>query len=324
MYDVFFYESFEEETAALKRYLPSNIRAAFTASTVQEAGDARPPAALISTRTQSRLPVEWGDQLSGILTRSTGYDHILSFRQKTGVAVAAGYLPLYCHRAVAEQAMVLWMSLMRKLPVQIKQFSRFDRDGLTGLECQGKTLVVVGVGNIGSEIVKIGTGLGMRVLGVDIVERHNFVHYVSIEEALPRAHIIVCAMNLTSDNVDYFNYRRLKATPRNVIFVNIARGEMSPSTDLLRLIQEGHLGGVGLDVYIREDQLGVGLRSGQSASDPEIKATLKLARFPNVILTPHNAFNTAESVERKAQQSIQQIEHFLKRGAFIWPAPENS
>lgn len=321
MFDIYFYEAFAEEAETIKKYLPKKIKAGFTWKTVQETGHTTPPTRLISVRTQSQIPPAWAAKLSGLLSRSTGYDHVLRYRQVAGVEVPAGYLPLYCNRSVAEQAMLLWMSLLRKLPSQLKQFGNFQRDGLTGFEAEHKTLLVVGVGNIGSEVVKIGQGLGMKVLGVDLVEKHDFVHYTTIEKGLPQADIIVCAMNLTEQNVSYFDYQRLKQAKKGVVFVNIARGEMSPAQDLLRLLDEHYLGGVGLDVYNRESLLAVALRSGQKSNDPEVAATLELANRSNVILTPHNAFNTAEAVQRKAEQSVRQTEHFLQTGSFLWPVP---
>lgn len=322
MYDIYFYEAFEEEEESLRRYLPEGLRAGFTWKTIQESGDALPPSRLISIRTQSILPLQWAEHLGGILSRSTGYDHILRYRQETGKSVPAGHLPLYCNRSVAEQAMLLWMTLLRKLPRQLLQFKNFHRDGLTGFECKGKNLLVVGVGNIGSEIVKIGQGLEMAVKGVDLVEKHDFVDYTTIEEGIKQADIIVCAMNLNETNYGYFSYDLLKKAPRGVLFVNIARGEMSPAEDLLRLMEEGHLGGLAMDVYNRETQLGVALRNNSRSDDPEVRATLALADRPNVLFTPHNAFNTHEAVERKSEQSIQQAVHFLREGKFLWEVPE--
>ncbi len=321
MYDVYFYEAFAEEADLLKYYLSEDISAGFTWQTIQEAGEEIPPARLISIRTQSILPANWSESLSGILSRSTGYDHIKRYLRQTGSAARCGYLPLYCNRAVAEQAMLLWMTLLRKLPLQLKKFSNFNRDGLTGFECRRKTLVVVGVGNIGSEVVKIGQGLEMDVYGVDIVEKYNFVKYASIEEVFSSADIIVCSMNLTEQNTGYFSYDLLKKARPGVIFVNIARGEMSPSGDLLRLLNEGHLGGVALDVFNHESELAVALRTSEISSNPEVKAILDLSGKDNVILTPHNAFNTAESVDRKASQSIEQIRSFLEKGHFLWSVP---
>jgi len=320
--DVFFFEAFEEERRNLARRLPGAIAADFSAKTIQEWGEGPAPAAVISTRTQSIIPAGWAGELKGILTRSTGYDHIVDYLRKCRCDIPCGYLPTYCQRAVAEQVMMLVLALLRRLPGQIRSFARFQRDGLTGRQCRGRKLLVAGVGNIGGEIVQIAQALGMEVRGVDIVEKHPAVIYVTIEEGLAWAEVIVCAMNLTADNVEYFNYARLKQAERGVIFINIARGEMSPSGELLRLVDEGHLGGLGLDVYNHESRLAVALRSGATDDDDkEVAAALELAQRENVILLPHNSFNTEESTDRKAQLSVEQLEHFFRVGEFIWPVP---
>ncbi len=318
MLSVFFYEVFQEEEEALRRYLNPTIQADFTWQTIQEQGNTHPPAAFISIRTQSIIPIFWATRLTGILTRSTGYDHLYSYLQTKQHHLRAGYLPLYCNRAVAEQTMLLWMALLRKLPQQWQQFHTFNRDGLTGQECQHKTLLVVGVGHIGYEVVQIGKGLKMKVLGVDIEQKYADVTYVSITSGLAQADIVVSAMNLTSKNRNYFNYATLTQGKPGMIFINIARGELSPLADLLRLLEEPFLGGVALDVYESESELATSLRGGYPAQN---LAVLELAKYSNVILTPHNAFNTQEALERKAAQSIQQVESFLATGQFIWSVP---
>lgn len=323
MPDVYFYEAFQEEAELLKHFLPENITAEFDWRTIQESGHTLPPASLISIRTQSIVPPVWFSGLQGILSRSTGYDYLEQLSKTVESSAQFGYLPLYCNRSVAEQAILLCLALLRRLPQQSRHFFQFHRDGLTGRECAGKTLLVVGVGNIGHEVVKIGTGLGMQVLGVDIVRKHSDVNYIEISEGLKQADIIICAMNLTPENHNYFNVDRLRTAKRGVIFINVARGEQSPSTAILQLINEDHLGGVGLDVYCEESILAVSLRSGQTSPDKEVQAILELAKLPNVILTPHNAFNTIEAVERKAEQSIAQIEYFLENSRFLWPVPIN-
>jgi D-lactate dehydrogenase len=323
MTDVYFYEAFEEEAEAIRAHLPDHMDAGFTWKTIQEAGHDTPPARLVSVRTQSRIPLAWARGLGGLLSRSTGYDHVRRWITSAARSVPCGYLPLYCHRAVAEQALLLWMALLRKLPRQVEQFRAFARDGLTGAEFGGRVLAVVGVGNIGSEVVRIGEALGMEAIGVDLVKRHDFVRYVSIDEALARADVLVCAMNLTPENTGYFHYGRLRRAKRGVVFVNIARGEMSPAADLLRLLEEGRLGGAALDVFEKEDALAVALRGGGGDTAPaDAMPVLALSRRTDVILTPHNAFNTKESVGRKAEQSIRQVLHFLERGYFLWPVPD--
>ena len=128
-------------------------------------------------------------------------------------------------------------------------------------------------------------------------------------------------MNLTSSNYKFFNYDRLSKAKPGAIFVNVARGEFSPCPDLLRLLDEGRLGGVGLDVYNEESKLAVALRTNIEPQDDDSYAAIGMSKRPNAILTPHNAFNTIEAVKRKAQHSAMQIESFLDKGAFIWPLP---
>jgi D-lactate dehydrogenase len=343
MADVFFYEAFAEETELLQQLMPANIAAEYTDRTIQEAGHTTPPARLISTRTQSVIPLIWAGALDGILSRSTGYDHLAAYAAAVDRPLHYGYLPLYCHRAVAEQAMLMWMALLRKLPRQIRQFHEFHRDGLTGFECQGRTLVVVGVGNIGHEICVIGRALGMNVIGVDRDPRHGDVTYLPIEQALAQADIVACAMDLNPSSRGYFDAAKWRHVKPGAIFVNISRGEMSPSTALVEALDAGQLSAIGIDVYDHEAELAVALRgsaesavgvdappspeelaSRRTASEtaefhPEVWATLELARRDNVICTPHNAFNSYEGVVRKSQHSVQQIAAFLQTGQFLWP-----
>jgi D-lactate dehydrogenase len=316
--DVFFYEAFMEEAEELKQFLGTSCSFECSPMTIQELGHAKPPARLISIRTQSKLPTAWSDQIDGVLSRSTGYDHLIAYRSAIKKPMPLGYLDEYASRAVAEQAILLAFALLRKLPAQMRQFTRFERDGLTGAECPGRHLLVVGVGRIGSEIYRIGGELGFTVKGVDIDRKKKDVDYVSKEEGLGWADVIIGAMNLTEVNRNYFNYSLLKRAKPGAIFVNIARGELSPINDLTTLLDEHILGGVGLDVYDNESVLGVVLRNPDANPSDEAAAIRRLAAFPNVILTPHNAFNTVEAVKRKSEMSVEQVKHFLKHKDFIW------
>lgn len=321
----FFYEAFAEEAARLEHYAAAaGLAIAHTPQTVQEAAHDKPPAPLISIRTQSLIPPSWASQLNGILTRSTGYDHLLAYGTAAGAPPPAlGYLPQYCARAVAEQALLLWTALLRRLPKQLAEFDHFRRDHLTGREILGKTMALFGVGNIGYEIWKIATALGVVVRGVDPVRRHPDVAYFSPEEALPEADIIVCAMNLTARNRGYFTLEVLSQARRKPILVNIARGEFTPAAVLEQALNRGLLSGVALDVYNEEAALAPALRSGRpDLLTADNQALLRLRRHSNVMLTPHNAFNTAEAVERKSEQSIQSLLHYRQTGRFLWPVPE--
>ncbi|MDD4118445.1 MAG: NAD(P)-dependent oxidoreductase [Kiritimatiellae bacterium] len=323
--DAFFYEAFAEEAERLHHHAAgAGLRIGTTAHTIQESGHSAPPSSVISIRTQSVPPAAWAGHLKGLLSRSTGYDHLLTCRAAMdGNGPPLGYLPLYCARAVAEQALLLWTALLRRLPRQLTQFERFHRDHLTGRENAGQTLAIWGVGHIGHEIWRIATALGLNAVGVDPVHRHADVTYVSPEEALEQADILVCAMNLTPRNRGYFSTERLAETRRKPLLVNIARGEFTPAAALETALDHGWLSGVALDVYNEETSLAAALRAGQSdALTPDNQALLRLRQHANVLLTPHNAFNTAEAVERKSEQSIRTLLHFRQTGVFLWPVPE--
>ena len=322
--DAFFYEAFAEEAERLRHHADAaNLSIGFTSQTIQESGHEAPPAPVVSIRTQSVLPIAWAASAKGILSRSTGYDHLSAYRAACGPACPQlGYLPLYCVRAVAEQAMLLWTALLRKLPWQFDQFGEFRRDHLTGRENPGKSLALFGVGNIGYEIWRIATSLGMIVQGVDPVRRHPDVAYAPADKALAEADVVVCSMNLTNSNRGYFSAERLAIAKRRPILVNVARGEFTPTAALEAALDAGSLSGVALDVYNDEPSLAIALRTGnRSLLTPDNLALLRLRDRKNVLLTPHNAFNTAEAVERKSEQSIRTLLHFSRHGSFLWPSP---
>ena len=282
MLDVMFYEAFDEEEKLLRKFLPKHINADFTPDTIQEYRFPQLTSSLISIRTQSIIPVAWAKDLKGILTRSTGYDHLLTFRKRTKSKIPCGYLPEYCSRAVAEQAMMMVMALLRKLKFQLAHFNSFNRDRLTGKECQGKNLLVVGVGHIGRELVDIAKGLRMRVKGVDLVRRVKNLEYVPLSQGLVWADIIICALSLTKKTNRMLGYTALKKVKRGTIFVNIARGEISPTKDLRRLLDENRLGGVGLDVYDEEATLAEHLRDKKRRKTSAIKTIWELKDRPSV------------------------------------------
>ena len=323
MVNVMFYEVFREEEEALRSFLPDHVEALFTGKTIQESGDKDLPASLISIRTQSRVPLVWAAAgLKGILTRSAGYDHLLAYRREIGKKIPCGNLPDYCSRAVAEQAVLMMMTLLRKMKTQIKNFETFDRDHLTGDECMNKNLFVIGVGHIGSQVVDIGRGLRMNVRGFDIVKRISDLRYMELVEGLQWANAAVCALPLTPKTKGLLNYELFKQAKILGAFINISRGEISPLEDLRRLLDEQTICALGMDVYENENVLGAALRGGAPSKDKKFRMIQELAARDNVLFTPHNAFNTHESVERKADLSMKAILSFMDNGIFPDPIPD--
>jgi len=333
-YDTAFFEVFEEEEHLLRKSLPENHRFLFTRKTIQNSEYPDLPAPVISIRTQSQIPASWEGRLSAVFTRSTGYDHLKPYLQQSSTVLAAGHLPKYAARAVAEHNFLTLLMLIRKIDRQRKSMRTFSRDGLTGAELKGKTITVIGVGNIGAEVAKIAAGFEMKLLGVDLIERPEIsrrygLSYVDLSTGISESRIVVCCLPLTELTNRLLNYDRLCHAGKNAILINAARGEITPPEDLLRLLNEDILSGLSLDVYDEEPLLGSILRGNIALDDVEgegqrnsLEATVRLIEHPRVITTPHNAFNTAESTERKAVQTAENINHFLETGSFLTPVPK--
>jgi len=323
--NVIFFEVFKEEKDAIIKFLPKDINATFHQNTIQETCKLKDVKieknTVISIRTQSIIPDEWGSKISAILTRSTGYDHLNSFKNNNYKKILYGYLPNYCARSVAEHALLMCIALLRKLPKQTDRFDIFERSGLTGSEVMGKNLLIIGVGKIGIEIYKIAKSIGFNVNGIDLVEKFSAVNYIKNYNDISEYDIIICAMNLNKSNYNYFNDDFFNKVKKGSLFINISRGEIAPICTLYKYLNNEILSGMALDVFDFENELAISLRSNKKTEN--VKLIMKIKKHPNVILTPHNAFNTHEAVIRKAKHTIKQIKSLTEEGKFIWEMPEH-
>ena len=161
----------------------------------------------------------------------------------------------------------------------------------------------------------------MAVKGVDIVRTFKGLEYVSLKEGMAWADVVFCAASLTEKTKGMLDYNVFKKAKQGLIFVNVARGEISPAEDLSRLILEDFLGGVSLDVYDDEESLAHYLRGSQKKVNSRIRLMMELKDRDNVLLTPHNAFNTQEALEEKARLSAEAVVCFLKKGKFPLSVP---
>jgi len=321
--DVVFYEVFKEEEVCLKKYLPKELKVEFYQETIQEAKHSSLPASVISIRTQSIIPKQWSKDLSGIITRSQGYDHLINFLKTLGSEIPCGYLGNYSSRSVAEHAAMTMMILLRKYKRQTKQFVTFNRNDITGNECLGKNVLVVGVGNIGSQIVDMVKGLKMPVKGVDVKKRLKDLQYVNLSSGLAWADVVFCALSLNKQTQGMLSYDVLSKARPGCVFINISRGEISPLKDLKRLLEEKMLNGLAMDVFEDEQIVAGELRDKKIKKSKLTQELLELKKLDNVVMTPHNAFNTIEALDRKSKLTADSVTSFLKRSKFPNSVPIN-
>ena len=208
-----------------------------------------------------------------------GVDNIdVAAARRRGVTVTN--VPGARGRAVAEHALFLVLSLARKA------WLRDDEAWRDALATQlgGKTLGVVGLGDIGSHLARFGHGLGMHVVAhtrsPDPARVPDVpVRFLGFEELLREADVVVLCVPLTDRTRGMIDRSSLARMKEHAFLVNVARGPVVATDDLLDALREGRLGGAALDV-----------------TDPEpLPPDHGLRTVPNVVLSPHNAGRTVES-----------------------------
>jgi D-lactate dehydrogenase len=262
-----------------------------------------------------RLPV-----LRLIVTMSTGYDHIdVAYAAARGVTVAN--VPTYGENTVAEHALALILALSRRLYPSIKRVKEgeFHYDGLEGFDLKGKTAGIIGTGHIGAHVIRMLRGFEMNVVAFDAFPNPDLARslgfsYTSLNQLLSSSDIISLHVPLFKQTRHLISKSSILKMKRGVYIINTARGGLIDHEALLWGLSSGHVAGAGLDVLEAEDTLQHPdhlVLSQQSARD--IKLTLmqrELINHPQVIVTPHNAFNSREALERIIVVTIENILDF--------------
>ncbi len=268
--------------------------------------------------------------LKALITRSTGSDHIdIEVCKKLNIKVAN--VPSYGQNTVAEYTFALILALARRVKPMIERLSRgeFNRDGLKGFDLFGKTIGVIGTGKIGSHVVSIARGFGMEVLchahheDADIVKLPH-VKYVSLETLLSKSDIVTLHVPANPSTFHLINKRNISLLKSSAMLINTARGNVVEIEAIVEQLTLKNLqGGVGLDTFESED---IWIEEKYLKNDTLSALELQKAmivfstlRSSNVILSPHNAYNTQEALERIVAISVENINSFLQDGVFITP-----
>ncbi len=257
-----------------------------------------------------------------ICTLSTGYDHIdLTACKARGVTVCN--VPSYGENTVAEQAFALLLALTRKIVPSVNRtrVGDFRLDDLRGVDLAGKTIGVIGTGRIGQHAIRMAKGFGMNIVGYDpfpkpaLAAELGFT-YAALDEVLRQSDVVTLHCPATAETRHLLNEERLMMMPPGAILINTARGSLIDTQALVRVLDRGHLGGVGLDVLeeeyavIDERQL-LSPTFKKSVDLTTVLADHVLLAHPRVIVTPHNAFNTTEALQRILDTTIINVESFI-------------
>lgn len=255
-----------------------------------------------------------------VLMRCAGFDVVdLDAARALGIRVTR--VPAYSPASVAEHAMALAQAANRHIYEGFSRFRRndFSLGGLVGEVLEGKTAGVVGTGNIGAAFARICKGYGMRVIANDLYPNPKLLAgnqgnqgnqgekyagvvdaYVSREELLAESDLISLHIPFTQPDYHMIDDAAIAQMREGVIFVNTSRGALVDTDALVRGLEAGKLGAVGLDVYEEEKLYLYRDCSGTLMVPP----SGRLASFPNVVMTSHQAFFTYKSLTQIARVTL--------------------
>ncbi len=246
-----------------------------------------------------------------IALRSAGFNNVdLPEAERLGMTVVR--VPAYSPHAVAEHAVALILSLNR---MTFRAYNRvregnFSLDGLLGFDLYGKTIGVIGTGKIGLIFADIMHGFGCRVLAHDPfpgADAKAFVSYVPLEQLFEEADIISLHCPLTPETHHLIDDAAIGQMKQGVMLVNTGRGRVVDTRAVIDGLKSGKIGRLGLDVYEEEENLFFQDLSQRVISDDQF---MRLTTFPNVLITGHQAFFTAEALTNIAETTLANISAF--------------
>jgi D-lactate dehydrogenase len=253
--------------------------------------------------------------------RSAGFNHV-DLAAAAGAGIAVGRVPAYSPHAVAEHAAALILTLNRKTH---RAFNRvregnFGLDGLLGFDLFGKVVGIVGTGQIGAVLARIMAGFGCRVLASDPFENPDClalgVRYVGLDQLLGESDVIALQCPLTPATRHLIGDAAIERMKPGVMIINTSRGAVVDTRALIRGLKRGVIGSVGLDVYEEEEGLFFEDLSDRIIPDDVF---MRLLTFPNVLVTGHQAFFTAEALRGIAEATIANVSAFERDGRVLHP-----
>ncbi|MFK7946236.1 MAG: NAD(P)-dependent oxidoreductase [Saprospiraceae bacterium] len=230
-------------------------------------------------------------------------------RQK-GVAVFSA--PEGNCNAVAEHALGMLLALANKFrtgDTEVRQMI-WQREANRGFEIMGKTVGIIGFGHTGSQLAKKLAGMGVKILAYDKYKPagyaldYGFITETTPEQIFQDADIVSLHLPLNPETKHFADYTWMKQFKKPIVLINTSRGNVIPTKDLIRGLEEGIIRGACLDVFENEKPL--------TFSEAEKSVFNHLYEFENVILTPHVAGWTIQSLERLASVLLTKITNFLE------------
>ncbi|CAO4145190.1 2-hydroxyacid dehydrogenase [Methylorubrum aminovorans] len=256
-----------------------------------------------------------------VALRSAGFNNVdLAAAAQLGIMV--GRVPAYSPDSIAEHTVALILALNRNIQrayARVRE-GNFALEGLLGFDLKGRTAGIVGTGNIGVAVARILAGFGCRVLAYDPRPSAELAAFgaqaVGLDRLLAEADIVSLHCPLTPDTHHMIDRAALARMKRGVMLINTGRGALVDTAALIEGLKSGAIGHLGLDVYEEEGGLFFEDLSNQIIRDDVFA---RLLTFPNVLVTGHQAFFTAEALAAIAATTIENLSAYERQGVPRYP-----
>ena len=265
------------------------------------------------------------DNLKMVNTRSTGIDHVDTEYCKNNNVIVTN-VPAYGQRTVAEFAFGLLTDLIRKITLAYTDLQKgeFHAGRTLGKDLAEKTFGIIGTGKIGCHAAKLANAYEMRILAfdpnpkMDMVNKYG-VQYVSLDELLKNSDIITLHCSFTGKNYHMINEEAFSKMKTGALIINTARGELIDTNALLKALQNEKVAGAALDVLesekIIKHQEEYALEPDRICKKDLVNTIMnhELLNMQNVIVTPHIAYETLESVYQILDVTMEDIKGYLNQ-----------
>jgi len=270
--------------------------------------------------------------LKFISTMSTGFDHIDTDECKNRNIIVSN-VPTYGETIVAEHTFALLLAISRRIPESLERVKEgnFMPSGLTGFELRGKTIGVIGVGSIGSNVIRIARGFGMNAIVYKrtpdyALEKELGCKFVELTVLYQQSDIVSLHIPYSKETHHYVGEEQFNQMKDGIIIINTARGALIDSMALLKALESGKVKAAGLDVLEEEPLLEEEKDLLSQSFDKDKLMTIleghMLVNHPNVLVTPHNAFNSTEALHKIVETTHQNLTGFMNNMPLnVVPAP---
>lgn len=255
-----------------------------------------------------------------IALRCAGFNNVdVAAARALGLVVTR--VPAYSPHAVAEHAVALLLTLMRRVHRAYNRVRElnFSLNGLVGGELFGKTVGIIGTGKIGKVAARIFRGFDTTVLAYDPFPAMDWaasigVRYAELAELLRASDIVSLHLPLLPETRHLLNAGTISSMKPGAFIINTSRGKLIDTAALIQALKSGHVGGVALDVYEEEEGIFFEDLSGQVLMDDVLS---RLLTFPNVLITSHQGFLTREGLGEIARVTVENIGRMQSGKAFL-------